>query len=207
MENPYKTHGKLEANVLKRLIAYMQYHGIVYNPNLVAGVGFGAELRLLIETNKQVHVRINKNVDIIWKANYLLSTNSQADDAQKFASIIHELGHFFCHHLPAPIGWGVAWDVRNLSHEAEEFEAEATARIICDRLNIKNQSERYLSSYLDEHEELPEGVSVENICYAANKILVMCSGAKFTYRDGLLFKHNKEFKNIEKNISKKDSKL
>ena len=88
--------------------------------------------------------------------------------------------------------------------EVKEFEAEAVARIVCDRLGIAVPSERYLTPYLMSRNEIPHQVSVENICFAANKILTMCYGPqKMAYRDGLLFKHDEKFQELVKSIKSK----
>ncbi len=209
VEKPFRVAGRAYSDMLDKLITLMQYHGVAYDPNMVAGVNYGAEISLLTSKEEQIpiDIPINKNISIVHNAHFLVRTNSTADVGQKIASIAHELGHLFCYHLPVPEGWGGAWEYRNLNKDVREFEAEAVARMVCDRLEIVNTSERYLAPYLAKYNEIPQEASVENICLAANKILTMCFGfQKFTYRDGLLFKHDKEFQEIVERIKAANKK-
>lgn len=205
VEKQFKVNGQVGERVLHRLIGLMQYHGVAYDPNMVAGVDMAAKINLLKEEDEHyIDLHINKNVNVIQKAKFLISTNRNFKNEQKVASIAHELGHLFCHHLPCPRDWGNAWEMRKLDKVAEEFEAESVARMVCDRLGVDNCSERYLASYLDSNKEIPGEVSVENICFAANKILSMVfASQKFTYRDGLLYKHDEKFRELLKSIKTK----
>ncbi len=206
VEKPFRVSGRVDSAVLDRLTYFMQYHGVAYDPNLEVGADCGGQIEELLESDeyKPLNIQINKNVDVVSRARFLISTNKYADDGQRIASIVHELGHLFCHHVPSPKGWGNAWEHRKLEIEVKEFEAEAVARIVCDRLGIAVPSERYLTPYLMSRNEIPHQVSVENICFAANKILTMCYGPqKMTYRDGLLFKHDEKFQELVKSIKSK----
>ena len=196
VEKPFKVDGQMHPHMLNKLIYNMQYHGVAYDPNMVAGVSLGAVITPILkdDVQRKLSIPINKAKDVDTEAKYLIRTNSTADNGQKIASIVHELGHLFCYHIPAPEGWGKAWKVRKLEKDEKEFEAEAVARMVCDRLGIINRSERYLSSYLAQNNEIPPHISIENICLAANKVLNMCfETQKMTYRDGLLFKHDEAF--------------
>lgn len=207
VEKPFRVDGRTHPHMLNRLITFMELHGIAYDPNMIAGVNYGAEIVPLDKEDEPriLSIPINKTNFVDVKAKYLIRTNSKADDdGQKIASIAHELGHLFCYHLPAPQGWGNAWDVRNLNKVGEEFEAEAVARMVCDRLGIINRSEQYLGPYLAQNNEIPPHISIENICLAANRILTMCfCQQKMTYRDGLLFKHDEKFQEDIKSIRSK----
>jgi len=206
VEKPFRVSGTVNSSMLNRLVYFMQYHGIAYNPNWEVGSDCGAQIEDIAESDeyRQLNIHINKNIDVVYRAKFLVSTNKNADDCEKIASIAHELGHLFCYHLPCPKGWGNAWEHRNLDENVREFEAEAVARMVCDRLGIGTHSERYLAPYLFTRNEIPREVSVENICFAANKILTMCYGPqKMTYRDGLLFKHDEKFQELVKSIKSK----
>ena len=50
-----------------------------------------------------------------------------------------------------------------------EFEAEAVSFLVCNRKDIDNHSDRYLSGYLDHHDEIPL-VSPETFMKAAGLI-------------------------------------
>lgn len=200
VQEPFKTRGDIDQQIYNNLISNLAYHGIAYNSNMNAGVGYGGKLQLLSSPSNHVIVHINRVRTLRCIAGYLISTNSQASETQRFSTIVHELGHFFCQHLPAPTSWNKKWTTRNLQPNAEEFEAQAVSWLICERLNIFNSSERYLSGYMEANNEIPNGVSVDHIFSAFNKIWDICSRDYYPYKDGMLYKHDEHFQNTVKSI-------
>jgi hypothetical protein len=207
LEAPFKTRGKIERRYLSRLIDNLAYHGIAFDFNFASAAGYGAKIQT-IELDIPVHININyQRPPFKWKADFLLSVNKRHTDEELFASLAHELGHFFCGHLPAPKDWikkrgrgnAPAWPLRKISKEAEEFEAESVAWLICERVNIQNPSERYLSGYVNEYEDIPEGVSLEHIFSAFNQIWEMCTG-DIHVQSGYLYSYNKNFQTIAKQL-------
>lgn len=102
--------------------------------------------------------------------------NSNQSLEEKFSVIIHELGHLYCGHQGAYKG--ARWLDRSdevyrgdpdKSHALREFEAECTAWLVCERMNIHNSAAAYLSTYLDEKEEVPP-ISLEAIIKSVDKI-------------------------------------
>lgn len=194
LEKPYKTIGIVNQRYISNLIFNSSFHSIAFNSNLNAGSELGAKISLLKEPYQIIDIEIPNTLHPIkWKADYIIGTNNKGDDNQTFASIIHELGHLFCHHLDAPEEWGKAWKVRRINDDAREFEAETVSWLICDRVNLKNSPEKYLSYFVDG--KIPDGVSIDAIFSAFNKIWDMCSTEYFLYQDGLLNKHSKQFQN------------
>lgn len=61
----------------------------------------------------------------------------------------------------------------------KEFEAETVCWLLCRRFGIKNPSEKYLNFYLDNNEEIPEGMSYDAILKSCGKIETMLNG-KYT---------------------------
>jgi len=92
----------------------------------------------------------------------------------RYATIVHELAHLYCGHLGTPNkDW---WPDRSgLSTQAVEFEAESVTYLVCERLGVKTQSERYLSGYVADNEKLPK-ISLECIMKAAGLIESMGRG-------------------------------
>ena len=88
---------------------------------------------------------------------------------------MHELGHYFCHHLPNPLapkdknGKELYARRHKLSEEQEEFEAESVAWLVCKRLGIPTDSEYYLSHYCTKNGTIPQ-VSPDAILRAADAI-------------------------------------
>lgn len=201
VEKPFRVDGHVDSSIVNKLAYLMQFHGVAYNPHMHAGVDLNAEISPIKEDDEPhpINIYVNKHVNIDSNAKFLVCTNEYADAGEKIAGIAHEMGHLFCQHLPCPKGWGGAWEQRNLDDDVKEFEAEAVARMVCDRLGYVNKSEKYLAPYLMKHNEIPHDVSIENICFAANKILTMIfDEQKMTYRDGYLYKYDEKFKSTVK---------
>ena len=114
--------------------------------------------------------------------------NDKADLTEELASLTHELGHLFCHHLYINDNW---WKHRRISEQSKEFEAESTAWLVCYRLGIDSRSIEYLSGYKDN--DLIPPVSFESIFRAVNTIENMMS-KRLTYKDGYLYKYDDLFK-------------
>lgn len=99
--------------------------------SFAAGADYAARIELLVNHSHNNHLQIGKDRDMAWQAYYLLSINKNAQNGECFASIYHELGHFFCQHLVAPYDWK-EWQVRGLPHAAKEFEAEYVSWVVCE---------------------------------------------------------------------------
>lgn len=199
---PYKTRKEVSDKILLATIERLPIHGIAIDTSLITGVDYAAQIELLTNNSHFIDFSIGKKQNLHWQANYLLSVNKNAQKGECFASICHELGHLFCQHLIAPPNWE-KWQVRKLSHAAKEFEAESVAWLICERLGIGNPSEKYLSNYLTNNNEIPIEVSIERILYATKEVWNICSSqSKLNYRDGLLFKHCNDFKECVKRLKK-----
>ena len=162
LSNPYQTDRQVEHRLYENLIRALAYYGIDLDTFRVAA-DFGAEIR---RANCKVKVR-----DIQTRGYYVISVNDHADESTTFASICHELGHFFCRHLTPPDQrddkW---WKLRRPSWETREFEAEIVSFIICERYGVGNRSWEYLSRVLGVHKEIPYDISVERVFKAANEV-------------------------------------
>ena len=193
IKHQYDTKQEVALSDLNQLIENLAIHGIAYTDGFRAGADYGAQI-LYLEKPKEISVRINKDKRIKYDAHYLISVNETLSIGARYASIMHELGHFFCHHLRSPqkSKW---WETRHLSHSEKEFEAESVAWLTCERLNIDNPSERYLAGYLDNNLEIPQGVSVDHIIKAQNKVWELLFNPR-TAKDGFLYKYDKNFKNL-----------
>ena len=200
---PYKTRKDISDDILNATIDRLPIHGIAIDTSFVAGVSYAARIELLPNHSHSINLHVSKDKNINWRANYLLSVNKNAQKGERFASICHELGHLFCQHLIAPRDWE-KWQVRNLTHAAQEFEAESVSWLVCERLSIGNPSEKYLSGYLTSNNEIPSEVSIEKILYAVKEVWNICSlEIHASYRDGLLYKHCDDFKESVKYLKEK----
>jgi hypothetical protein len=167
--HPFKTSGKLPANLLKQLVFNLKYFGIK-----LEYVDFGSQQqarieRLLKPSFVALDYKFNKQAfQLSLPQYYLISINRKGSDEDVFAGIVHELAHFFCYHLP-PFKFDL-WKQRNHLNRSEiEFEAETIAWLVCERLGVKNPSEKYLAFYIESNDEIPS-ISLEHVLKATNTI-------------------------------------
>lgn len=108
-----------------------------------------------------------------WKMR--IAIHEELDAPSRFGVLCHELAHIFLGHLSGDKDmW---WPSRvNLNHSAIEVEAEATAFIVTSRFGLDGSSAAYVSTYLKYGNNLPEGVSLDNIGKASAKIWQMAKG-------------------------------
>ena len=103
-----------------------------------------------------------------------LVLNSKHSEAQQLGTLAHELAHVFCGHLGALEG-GFWPDRRYTNKVTREFEAEAVAHLVTDRLNLDIGSVQYLAGYLVGGKPLPNH-SLDTVLKAVNKIEEMLRG-------------------------------
>ena len=99
---------------------------------------------------------------------YEILLNSAHSAEEKYATLVHELGHLYCGHLGTPDvrRWP---DRQGLGHELRELEAESVCYLVCERLGLKNPSAEYLSSYVSCHEDMPD-ISLDTVMKVAGLI-------------------------------------
>jgi hypothetical protein len=102
---------------------------------------------------------------------YELLLNSHQTREERYATLVHELGHLYCGHLGTPNAQH--WlDRRGLSKQVVECEAESISYLVCTRLGIKTPSAEYLSGYLSEKGKMPL-ISVDTVVKMAGLIQQM----------------------------------
>lgn len=201
IKKQYETKQKVKESDLNTLIRNLSSLGIAYTDDFRAGGDFAAQIELLKYT-KAIEIIINKKKKINYDAHYLISVNESIPISARYTSIIHELGHLFCHHLICPPGtdW---WKARALSHADKEFEAESVAWLVCERLNIENPSEMYLAGY--EPEMIPDNVSIDHIFKAHNEIWKLLFEHQYA-KNSFLYKRDSKFKKMVDDFKKKSAK-
>lgn len=204
LSEPFRTSDNVNNNIIAQMTRCCAFNGIFVKP-FEAGDSFAGQIQHSGSDKEDItiHFGIKDKDKLLWKSSFLLNYNSKSKSGEQLATIAHELGHLFCYHLSAPQGWK-QWKVRNLSHEAEEFEAESVSWLVCDRLEIETPSDSYLHDYLDNNGEIPFEVSIERIFSAFNEVWKMTGvDRKMFYREGLLYKHDKKFADLMKEIMRK----
>lgn len=185
LADPYSTTGKIDRKDYHALVQSLSYYGIALEKFRVAS-SFGTQI---LKTPCKVNIK-----GIEAKGHYVISINDKSSLGTAFASICHELGHFFCYHLTAPKkGKDDWWTWRRLSWEQKEFEAEIVSFIICERYGVGNRSWEYLSQVLGKTGSIPEGISIDRIFKAANEVERMLN-EDLDPRTCLLYFNDKDFK-------------
>jgi hypothetical protein len=103
-----------------------------------------------------------------------VSLNQKHTAAKQVGTLAHELAHVFCGHLgKTELGF---WpERRGLDLKVREFEAEAVAYLVTDRMALDIGSAVYLSGYLNDDKLLPD-YSLETVLKAVGRVEEMASG-------------------------------
>jgi hypothetical protein len=154
--NPFPAKGQPPADALKKLIAACLKIRIVVQQQDLAANPAGSVIRL-------------------WDATFSITLNSKHTEAQRVGTIAHELGHVFCGHLGAVKDrfWP---DNSNAAKDVREFEAEAVAYLVTDRLGLDIGSHKYLAGYLSDASRPLPNSSLDTVLTAAGKIEEMLRG-------------------------------
>jgi hypothetical protein len=101
---------------------------------------------------------------------YEVLLTKEASRETNYATLVHELAHLYCGHLGSP---NKAWwpDRQGLPKQEEEFEAESSSFLVCERLGVETRSDKYLAGYLggENNHEVPN-ISLERVMKAAGLI-------------------------------------
>jgi hypothetical protein len=151
------------------LISSLMDNGILYAEKNFGGRQ-GAEL--IIDSFSHTYHFKNKEKT----TDCCITVNSMSDEGAKFTSILHELGHLFCGHIPKGkyTPKNIHFPDRKNDHltiNQMESEAELTKNLVCRILGIKlSNPYEYLRGYTEENGKLPD-VNFYHITLAADKIL------------------------------------
>jgi antirestriction protein ArdC len=101
---------------------------------------------------------------------FVVSVAKRFAPAEALATLAHELAHIYCGHLGRPVVIDgktkkrkqLHWSDRSsgLTQGQREFEAEATAYLVCRRIGLETKSADYLAGYLSTTDR-------DHISYAA----------------------------------------
>ena len=164
--HPYKAVGVVTQNMMNMVILNMLREGVRYSQGdhssysggYIAYDGIPAKVFQLRDGGKIVK---------IWTI-FEIVVNKNDDLPLQFATLLHELGHYYCGHTRNPRAKWLPKRGR-LSDDQMEFEAESVSWLVCERLAIKNYSEGYLAFFLDDEGNIPN-ISVDAIMKVVGKI-------------------------------------
>lgn len=166
----YDTKGSWDDKMWENLLSNLAQFGIAYDLKMHATTSYAAYISA--GKGQTITIKLSKENSMEIKCSYFISVNkNQADPRTIFASVCHELGHLFCNHL----GYYGKDKRPNLTQSIEEFEAETVSWIVCQRVGIKNPSEKYLAGYLKQDQEIPKA-SIDKIITAVAAVESMLGG-------------------------------
>lgn len=99
---------------------------------------------------------------------YRININKNHTPPTQFVTLAHELGHVFLGHL----GPDKKLKIKDRTYKADdmmEIEAESVAHIVCKRIGIEPQSLNYLSSFVEDEQEI-EDLDIYAILVAAGAV-------------------------------------
>lgn len=98
-----------------------------------------------------------------------IAIHSESGEAAQFGVLCHEMAHILLGHLGCDKDFW--WPARShLDKRVVEIEAEATAYVVTRHLGLEGTSAAYISRYLGDDAQAPEGVSLDMIAKVAGKI-------------------------------------
>lgn len=94
--HPFHSDTLINEAKLQTLISSLLKEGIRYREENY-GTYYGGQIQWNATNVARLSHTSKSNVDII--SHYCITVNKNQSPAEKFATIIHELGHYFCGHL------------------------------------------------------------------------------------------------------------
>ncbi len=106
----------------------------------------------------------------IYAALYAIQMDKELSTNQKYATMVHELGHLYCGHLGSD---KTAWWMDRRDHITtqvqREIEAESISYLVCKRRKIETSTAEYLADYAGKNISLPE-FSIDAVLRVAGHI-------------------------------------
>ncbi|MBQ7456521.1 MAG: hypothetical protein IJS54_02775 [Desulfovibrio sp.] len=173
--NPFKvTKGEIDPDKQYRLVDNLKSYGIKLEGKEFGSQLAGQAMALTNKTRETFSYTYNKReIQYTVRYSFKILVNSKLSQKERFATIIHELGHIFCGHL-GTIDEKI-WKSRgSLSKNSMEFEAESITWLLCERFGIDNPSAEYLKGYLNKNNEIPS-ISIDTVLKSVGKIEGMMS--------------------------------
>lgn len=164
----------LIGKMLPSLIQIVNQLGIYYGEKDY-GSRRGGQVEYLENTIKVIIYEDNKKIEI--STHLAIIINKHSEDEQKVTTILHEIGHILCGHLPVDkMNKRLKIHDRtkeDLCEEQKEFEAEKVCELICKTLGISYSNNEYLDGYLINGNE--PYFSVRLVIEAADKFIKIMS--------------------------------
>ena len=173
--NPFRTEGEISRKPYATFFNNVIKEGIVVKKQNY-GTGMAGKIQRLQSSSSIILPEGKKEIEV--SHCFYIVINESMSETEEAATVFHELGHYFCGHfrMPDKIKHIPRRMVETLTDQVREFEAETVCWLVCKRLGIINPSEKYLKHYLENNNEVPEGISFDAILKACGKIENMLLG-------------------------------
>lgn len=115
-------------------------------------------------------------IDKVDQSHWSVRLNRRFSPAERFCTLLHELGHLFCGHVGSfgvdnPNADEYGWpDRTQLALAAKEIEAELVAWHICDREGLVTGSPVYLRPYLEREPDAVAQVDLDRVVRAIARV-------------------------------------
>jgi len=140
---------QLPAKVYSNTLHNCALHGIAVYEKASQEAAAAAASRITPALRKEF-----KNFDLKKDTSYLILVDKSQTPEDKYASLVHELGHVFCGHLG--IDRHAWWPEReNLNVSGDELEADAAAYLVCRRLGWQARSQKFIAPHIGKDRQLP----------------------------------------------------
>lgn len=193
LSDPFKAKGFVDRDEFETLLDNLKYCGVEHTMVHHFSNEVAAKIQVAHSEPMIKIVKWNREIPIRFYLDYLMTINESLSLESVFVAICHELGHLFCQHLEPPQKKGdPLWEVRQLSEQEKEFEAETVAWLVTRRHGIMDsKSIEYLAGYVDKDGKIPP-VDVSLIMSAVDKIEALLQTVDV--KKSWLYKHSEDFK-------------
>lgn len=184
--DPFGAYGSFDVSRYAKLIDLLAFDKKRNLRVEVVAEDYGSELGGSIAMSGVLGTKVDgellgiSDLDAIERVGFLpawrIKVNRRHTEAQKFATLVHELGHLFCGHLGAfdegnPRANEYGWPNRqHLPYATMEIEAELVAWHICDREGLTTGAPLYLKGYMEGDPEATEQVDLDRVIRAIAKV-------------------------------------
>ena len=149
----YDTRRKVEisSEQYSKMIERLKRYGIAYSEKKFGERRYGQAAALESVQYTYYSAKKPKEQTVKVEAHFLITINSTLTPHEKALALFHELGHIYCGHLNGKrTKANCVPEFRSfIDPHVEEFEAEMTCKLICDRSNYYENCDEYLKSHMD----------------------------------------------------------